>query len=237
VRFPANHRHALAAGIAALSLVVSASALDAQAARQAMLPAGTLRGPAHRLHQYPSVSLATRSQRAAAEEFVTNLAARTALWRDPRRAATAGFRTTRPRRRAGDRSILWFHAEHRAYHHDNVYLDAQRPDTLIYADVPGRRLVLVGVMFSMRRGMRGPHPGGPITRWHWHLVCMTGSGRGLTPRRNGSCPRGSRLRRGSEMMHIWFTPDLRSAYAIHAPVHELCLARYLPAGRCDHAHH
>jgi len=41
------------------------------------------------------------------------------------------------------------------------------------------------------------------------------------------------------MMHIWFMPDLRSAFAIHAPAHEICINRLLPASAwaCNHAHH
>jgi hypothetical protein len=34
------------------------------------------------------------------------------------------------------------------------------------------------------------------------------------------------------MMHIWFTRDLRSAYAVHAPWPELCAARLLPSATC-----
>jgi hypothetical protein len=34
------------------------------------------------------------------------------------------------------------------------------------------------------------------------------------------------------MMHIWFTRDLRSAYAIHAPGPELCASHLLPASVC-----
>ena len=45
------------------------------------------------------------------------------------------------------------------------------------------------------------------------------------------------MRNGSEMMHLWFTYDLRSGYGIHAPVHELCVARKLPREHCDHARH
>jgi hypothetical protein len=35
------------------------------------------------------------------------------------------------------------------------------------------------------------------------------------------------------MMHIWFTRDLRSAFAVEAPVPELCAARMLPADTCS----
>jgi hypothetical protein len=58
-----------------------------------------------------------------------------------------------PRRRPGDRSVLWFHSENRAFHGDRLYLDPRRPGTLIYSDMPGRPLVLVGVMISMPRGL------------------------------------------------------------------------------------
>lgn len=217
--------------------VALATATATAAPGTGQLPARALRGPAHQLEQYPTVALASSAQRTAAEDLYDAMLAAVVAWRDPRRAAAAGFRTRRPRRASGNRSVLWFHAEHRRYHSDRVYLDPKRPDTLIYADVPGRPLVLIGVMFSMRRGMRGPNPGGPITRWHWHLVCADGRGRGLRPRGDGSCPRGSRLRAGSEMLHVWFTGDLRSAYAIHAPVPELCRARLLPAVRCRRLHH
>jgi hypothetical protein len=87
-------------------------------------------------------------------------------------------------------------------------------------------------MFSMPRGLRGRSPGGPITRWHWHQVCVRGEKRGLKPLPDGSCPRGATLRSGSEMLHVWFTGELRSAFAIHAPKPELCTAGLLPPGGC-----
>jgi hypothetical protein len=34
------------------------------------------------------------------------------------------------------------------------------------------------------------------------------------------------------MLHVWFTGDLRSAFAIRAPAPELCAAGYLPRSRC-----
>jgi hypothetical protein len=40
------------------------------------------------------------------------------------------------------------------------------------------------------------------------------------------------------MMHLWFTHDLRGAYAIHAPVPELCHAGRLDRRDCGaHAIH
>lgn len=130
---------------------------------------------------------------------------------------------------------MWLHAEKRVWHADAHLLDPRRPDTLIYADAPGKPLVLVGVMISMPRGVSGPTPGGAITRWHSHVVCVTGRKRGLAPRADGSCPAGARPLQGSEMMHVWFTKDLRSAYAIHAPIPELCDARLIERRYCSGA--
>jgi hypothetical protein len=191
-----------------------------------------VRGLASRLPQYPDLRAASPHQRAASERLLA-AARRSALaWRDPRTAIAAGFAAERPRRRAGDRTIGIFHAEHRRYSADRRFLDPARPEVLIYANAAGRPLVLIGVMFSVPRGVLGPAPGGPVTRWHSHLVCARGSQRGLKPLADGSCPPGASIRRGSEMLHLWFTDDVRSAFAVHAPEPELCAARLLPAAHC-----
>jgi hypothetical protein len=94
-------------------------------------------------------------------------------------------------------------------------------------------------MFSVPRGVRGPTPGGPITRWHTHTVCARGAMRGSAAPPRRPCPRGTRRREGSEMLHVWFTGDLRSAFAVHGPEPELCRARLLAAPHCrrrGHAH-
>jgi hypothetical protein len=198
-----------------------------------LLPPRIEHGLAHRLRQYPALFLATAAQRAAADRLRRQLYAAARRFADPAAAARAGFDLRRPRRARRERRVMWFHAENRRWHAArDATLQPDRPDTLIYADLPGRPLELVGVMISMPRGMRGPTPGGPITRWHYHLVCVSGTRRGLAPRANGSCPAGARLGVGSEMMHVWFTRDLRSAYAIHAPWPELCGGHLLPADTC-----
>lgn len=196
------------------------------------LPAGATHGLVSRLGQYPDVQLASPAQRAAARRLLEALRATAAPWADPRIARRVGFDVSRPNREPGETRIMWFHSENRAWHGDTHYLDPKRPDTLIFADIPNRPLVLVGVMISMPRGLRGPTPGGPITRWHSHIVCVRNVRRGLAPRSDGSCPARERLVEGSEMMHVWFTRDLRSAFAIHAPGPELCTSHLLPASVC-----
>jgi hypothetical protein len=193
---------------------------------------GSVRGLVHELPQYPNLASATATERAAARRLLTRARHAARAWRDSRAAARAGFAADRPSRRPGDRSIGIFHAEHRRFSGDRHFLDPARPEVLIYANVPGRPLVLIGVMFSVPRGVLGPSPGGPVTRWHSHMVCARGAARGLAPRADGTCPPGARLRRGSEMLHLWFTPDLRSAYAIKVPEPAFCAAGVLPARHC-----
>jgi hypothetical protein len=197
------------------------------------LPPSALRGLEDRLPQYPTVSLATLDQRNAAERLLEESVAAARSWRTTASAAAAGFDLRQAQRRKGDTSVHYLHAEHRSWGTDPRLLDPHRPKALIYANIPGSGIVLVGLMFSMPRGVLGPNPGGPITRWHRHHVCARGEERGLKPNADGTCPPGSRAIEGSEMLHIWFTGDLRSAFAIHAPTPELCAAKLLPSNRCS----
>ena len=162
----------------------------------------------------------------------TRLGVRTRALARPAAVVRAGYDTrTRPRK-AGDSRIHYFHAE-RSQEPRRAILNPRRPKALIYANAPGRPLVLVGAMWSTRRGERGPTPAGPIMRWHSHVICSDGVRRGLKPPANGVCPAGTRLRQGrSEMLHVWFTGELRSAFAIRAPEPELCAAGHLPRDHC-----
>jgi hypothetical protein len=89
-------------------------------------------------------------------------------------------------------------------------------------------------MWTTHPDERGPTPGGPITRWHKHLLCAHGQNHESVPPINGRCPAGMQPHPGRvEMMHVWFTGDLRSAYAIRAPEPELCTAGVLLPGNCE----
>jgi hypothetical protein len=201
----------------------------------AKLPPTARRGLIDHLLQYPAVRLATPRERARARRILGELgsAAARGRWRDLGAARRAGYDTRTAPRTAGDRSVRYFHAERRQEPRRSGILDAARPKALIYANAPGRPLVLVGAMWSTRDGELGPTPAGPIVRWHTHVVCRAGNKRGLKPLTGGRCPPGARLTQGnSEMLHVWFTGDLRSAFAIRAPEPELCAAGLLPRGRC-----
>jgi hypothetical protein len=199
------------------------------------LPAGRRHGLIQHLEQYPAIGLATPRQRMRARRILARLesAAEKGNWRDPQAAARAGYGTRTAVRKPGDRSIHYFHSERHQEPRRGAVLDPRRPKALIYANAPGRPLALVGAMWSTRDGERGPTPGGPITRWHSHVVCKKDGKRGLKPPASRKCPAGARLVQGtSEMLHVWFTHDLRSAFAIRAPEPELCAAGLLPDGYC-----
>jgi hypothetical protein len=200
------------------------------------LPPTARHGIIHHLLQYPSVTLATAQQRARAESILERLvaAAQRGQWSGLRAAERAGYDTRSRPRKPGDRSVFYFHAERHEEPRGRSIFDFTRPKALIYANAPGRPLVLVGAMWSTRDGEVGPTPAGPILRWHSHVVCKAGKKRGLKPLAGGRCPAGAQLRQGaSEMLHVWFTKDLRSAFAISAPKPELCRDGYLPRGSCS----
>jgi hypothetical protein len=200
------------------------------------LPAAARHGLIDHLLQYPAIELATRRQRARARSILDQLVAASVegSWRDVLAARRAGYATRTAPRRAGDLSVHYFHAERPQEPRARSIFDFRRPKALIYANAPGRPLVVVGAMWSTRDGERGATPAGSILRWHSHVVCKQGKRRGLKPPASGTCPPGARLTQGaSEMLHVWFTGGLRSAFAIRAPEPELCSAGLLPRGYCS----
>ena len=67
------------------------------------------------------------------------------------------------------------------------------------------------------QGAAGPSVGGPITRWHDRESCRDPPPRAKLGRPvDGVCREGQVYRRSGEMMHVWFTDDLATAFARHA---------------------
>jgi hypothetical protein len=139
--------------------------------------------------------------------------------------ATAGYRDTRIAERAGyvfklDRPRLALHVFNPVYLRDGDILNPSRPEGLVYLVYPTGRLELVGVVYIADGGVPGPTIGGPITRWHGHRTCLDPS-TDLTARPSGAaCPPGQVEVRSNEMMHVWFTDDLSSAFAETVPLEE-----------------
>jgi hypothetical protein len=175
----------------------------------------------------PEVAAATGEQRATAEALWKASMANAERWRDPEAAAAAGFRFRDDGGAGPGRQVRFLHVPNPSWRADGRVLDPARPETLVYWNGPGDRLMLVGVMYTAARGSHGPTVGGPITRWHDHESCRDPATRAkLGVPVDGTCPDGQVYRRSGEMMHVWFTDDLATAFARRAP---------LAALRADHA--
>ena len=75
------------------------------------LPATARRGLIGHLAQYPDVSLATPGQRAAASRILTLVGREARRWTTLTAAKRAGFETRTARRKAGDVTAHYLHAE------------------------------------------------------------------------------------------------------------------------------
>jgi len=150
----------------------------------------------------------TVEQRRAAERLAA--ATREAMRRFARldAALTAGFEL--PWKATG----MDVHLDNKANKSDGRVLDPQRPETLVYA-IDGDRATLLGVVFVLERaGDAGPAPGGPITRWHAHNICITlvPPGFGIvTP--FGTCPALAVNMTVPEMMHVWVVDNPQGPFA------------------------
>jgi hypothetical protein len=167
----------------------------------------------------PELAAATGEQRAAAENLWKASMADAERWRDPEAAAAAGFRFRDDGGAGPGGKVRFLHVPNPAWRADDRVLDPAHPETLVYWNGPGDRLTLVGVMYTSARGSPGPTVGGPITRWHDHETCRDpANGTKLGRPVDGTCPEGQVYRRSGEMMHVWFTDDLATAFARRAPL-------------------
>ena len=176
--------------------------------------AGHTHGP-----NLPPVAVASDDERARAEALWKASVAGAERWRDPAAAAAAGFRFKDQDRAGSGRPVRFLHVPNPAWRADGRLLDPAHPETLVYWNGPGDRLTLVGVMYTAPKGTHGPTVGGPITRWHTHESCRDPDTRAKLGRPvDGACPQGRVYRRSVEMMHVWFTDDLATAFARRAPL-------------------
>ena len=165
-------RNVVAIGLVVATYVLGGSALGRAAPPQPILcklpsgtktlPAGARHGLIQHMRQYPATGLATPRQRAQAALILAQLraTAKTENWREMDAVGRAGYKVRPQTRRPSDRSVHYFHAEYTKQRGGRFILDPRRPKALIFANAPEQPLVLVGAMWSMRRGERGPTPAG-----------------------------------------------------------------------------
>lgn len=164
----------------------------------AVPPKGFTPGLPIDLSGVPGVSL---QQQARAEALLARTVERLPKWSDPAFAEANGFRSIR------DGVTGVEHYLNRAFIEDDVMLDPDQPESLVY-DTTVTPKKLVAAMYMATPGTTldtVPDIGGALTQWHIHNnLCFNGQGQvaGLT-QGDGSCR--PPLVKGEEipMIHTW----------------------------------
>ena len=105
---------------------------------------------------------------------------------------------------------------------DDVFLDPERPEFLMYFDTPGGK-ILGGFMFMVPIGEEGPQIGGPLTIWHFHIfaghTCILRGRIAIGRAENGECEKGEPFPKSPEMIHVWLQdhPGGRFASPMNIP--------------------
>ena len=130
----------------------------------------------------------TPEQQAAAENLVAVTLLRLPKWSDPEYALANGFRSI------GDGGTGTEHFVNQEFMSDDVILDPDRPESLVWDTKSGGRR-LVAAMYMTERGLpleQVPNIGGKLMQWHTHEnLCYNAEGkvRGITNAK-GECPAG-----------------------------------------------
>lgn len=175
------------------------------------------------------------------QAFAENLVARTVVdlpqWSDPATAEAAGFRSIGDAATGHEHYIQW------AWINDDVWLDPDAPESLVYAPQPDGSKQLVSAMYMLPDAMtldQVPDFGGRLMQWHVHdNLCFTDDPaaplvRGLT-NPDGTCSPPLVKLRQAPMIHVWITPNECGPFAALEGVG----AGTPPPGEehwCDHAH-
>ncbi len=203
VRLPRAAAMVAAVALTAVGVPTAAAAVNHGHAGPRALPAavppkGFSPGLPIDLSGVPGVSL---QQQARAEALLARTVDRLPKWSDPAFAEANGFRSIR------DGSTGVEHYLNRAFIEDDVMLDPDQPESLVY-DTTVSPKKLVAAMYMATPGTTletVPDIGGALTQWHIHNnLCFNGQGHvaGLT-QGDGSCR--PPLVKGEElpMIHAW----------------------------------
>lgn len=175
----------------------------------------------------------TPQQQAAAENLVAITVVRLPQWSDPAVAEAAGFDSI------GDAFTGVEHFVNQHFINDDVILDPDRPESLVY-DTSGGGRRLVAAMYMTRPGLpldQAPDIGGKLMQWHTHEnLCYNAQGkvRGLTDAA-GNCPAGLVKPISTPMIHVWIEPHKCGPFAALEGIG----GGRIPEGEtvnCDHAH-
>jgi hypothetical protein len=178
----------------------------------------------------------TPEQQAAAENLVAVTLVRLPQWSDYRVAEAAGFTSIGDALTGHEHFIQWDWID------DDVVLDPDQPESLVYEPQPDGSKKLVSAMYMLPTDVAlddVPDIGGSLMQWHIHdNLCFT---KGDAPKvagvtsSSGGCPSGLQKFIPAPMIHVWITPHPCGPFAALEGVG----AGQIAAGEerlCDHLH-
>jgi hypothetical protein len=179
----------------------------------------------------------TPEQQAFAENLVAINVVRLPQWADPAVAEAAGFHSVGDGDSGHEHYVNWDWIE------DDVWLDPDAPESLVYQPQPDGSKKLVSAMYMLPRDVTledVPDYGGALMQWHVHDdLCMTDDPvapqvEGLS-RPDGTCrPPLVKLEEWA-MIHVWIVPHECGPFAALEGIG----AGSIKEGEerwCDHAH-
>jgi hypothetical protein len=157
----------------------------------------------------------TPEQQATAENLVALNVVRLPQWSDYRTAEAAGYHSIGDGPTGFEHFIKW------DLINDDVALDPDHPESLVYQPQPDGSKKLVSAMYFLPDTVAltdVPDIGGALTQWHIHdNLCFTDDPvaplvRGVTDS-NGNCPAPLVKFRPAPMIHVWITPNRCGPFA------------------------
>lgn len=179
----------------------------------------------------------TAEQQAFAENLVAVTLVDLPKWADPAVAEAAGFRSIGDGATGHEHFINW------AWINDDVFLDPDHPESLVYQPQPDGSLRLVSAMYMLPSSYTladVPDWGGALMQWHVHdNLCFDTSGEaprvaGLTDA-EGACTAPLVKLGESPMIHVWIVPNECGPFA---PLEGIGAGQVADGEvpLCDHAH-
>ncbi len=150
----------------------------------------------------------TPEQQAAAENLIAVTVVRLPQWSDYKVAEAAGFNSI------GDGITGFEHFVNWDWINDDIVLNPDFPESLVYAPQPDGSKKLLSAMFMLPDSVAledVPNIGGALMQWHIHdNLCFTKDPKaarvGSVTSSGGTCPPGLVKFLPSAMIHIWITP-------------------------------
>ena len=145
----------------------------------------------------------SEGQRAAAQALVDDVRDEMARFTDAASVEAEGYVSI------GDGITGYEHFSHPELRQDDITLEPNRPESIVFRVGPDGSRELVSAMFIMPPGSTMddvPDIAGTLTTWHDHQdLCWSGDRIVATIGPDGTCPRGE-FRVGQPMLHVWLVP-------------------------------